>query len=307
MRCGLRAKGSGRKPALQKAAAPICKFVRALSNKIEVTKYRMCRNCFEAEYYKFDDERVNSQIEQKIIKLLSENTLILISEVRSNEFIYQNYIEYKCNFCEKVWCYSVADLYWRGFLVKKEKVQNIILNYRKSDSRKKIGYVIVILIIIAILILFLSSCSSVKNVEGKYKSNFADLGVFINTIELKDNGTFNYNYSGDLINQDLTGTYRVDKNKLYLRFSKEKGEIESQNDSLSVAEILSGNYHNYDLKIENGIEFHRKFKIGNQKLFSYRIDNGKLVKRAKRYSDTKRFVLFGTNWRLQRFYLKKIE
>lgn len=182
----------------------------------------MCLNCFESEYYKFIDEKVNSEIEQKITKLLSENTLILLSKIRSNKFIYQNYIEYKCNFCNQVWCHSIADLYWRGFLVKKENVQSLISKYRKSDKRKKIGFGIIILVIITTLLLCLSSCSSVKSIEGKYKSNFADLGFFVNTIELKHNGTFNYNYSGDLINQDLTGTYKVDKNKLYLKFCKEK-------------------------------------------------------------------------------------
>ena len=157
------------------------------------------------------------------------------------------------------------------------------------------------------IVFCLNSCASNKNLVGTYKSNFADLGFFINTIKLKKDGTFDYNYSGDLVNQDLTGTYKVDKNKLYLKFSKEKDEIELNKDSLSIAEILTANRHNYDAKNENGILYHRKFKIGNQKLFSYRVDNEKLVKRTKKYTDKKRFILFGPTWKMKKFYLKKIE
>ena len=266
----------------------------------------MCTKCFESEYYKFDDEKVNSEIEHKITKLLSEDTLTFLSKVRSDKFVYQNYIEYCCNFCNKVWCYSIADLYWCGFLVKKENLQNLISKYKKSDSRRKIGCGILVFIIISALILCLSSCSSTKDIQGKYKSNFADLGFFINTIEFKNDSTFNYNYSGDLVNQDLTGTYKIDKNKLYLKFTKNKGEIEYQNDSLSISEILSGNRHNYKLKNENGINYHRKFLIKNGKLFSYREDNGKLVKRAKKYSDKKRYIIFGPTSSFKKFYLKKL-
>lgn len=157
------------------------------------------------------------------------------------------------------------------------------------------------------VVFLLSSCATNKNIEGKYKSNFADLGFFITTINLKHDKTFDYNFSGDLANQDLTGTYIIDKSFLYLKFSKEKYEIESKNDSLSIAEILSGNYHNYELKNEKGIQFHRKFKIGNKKLLSYRIDNGKLVKRSKKYSNNKRYILFGATSKMKRTFLQKIE
>ena len=267
----------------------------------------MCTKCFKSEYYKFDDEKVNSEIENKITKLHSEKSLTLLSKVTSNKFVYQNYIIYYCNFCDQIWCYSIADLYWRGFLVKKENLQNLISKYKKSDSRTKIGCIILLFIIISVLILCLSSCTSTKNIQGKYKSNFADLGFFINTIKFKNDSTFKYNYSGDLVNQDLTGTYKIHKNKLYLKFIKNKGEIEYQNDSLSISEILSENRHNYKLKNENGINYHRKFLIKNGKLFNYREDNGKLVKRAKKYSGKKRYIIFGPTSNFKKFYLKKVE
>ncbi|MBD3906936.1 hypothetical protein NAL32_19890 [Chryseobacterium sp. Ch-15] len=158
-----------------------------------------------------------------------------------------------------------------------------------------------------LIITILNSCASNKKIEGKYTSNFADLGFFITTINLKDDKTFEYNFSGDLVNQELTGTYIIDKNLLYLKFSKEKFEIESKNDSLSITEIFSGNYHNYEVQNEKGIQFHRKFKIGNNKLFSYRIDNGKLVKHAKKYSDNKRYLFLGPTSKMKKIFLQKIE
>ncbi len=74
-----------------------------------------------------------------------------------------------------------------------------------------------------------------------------------------------------------------------MKFLKEKGEIESKNNSLSIVEMLSGNYHNYDLKNENGIKYHLKYLIRNNKLFNYRIDNGKIVKYAKDTSQKSSF------------------
>ena len=158
-----------------------------------------------------------------------------------------------------------------------------------------------------IIVLFLNSCTTNKNVLGIYKSNFADVGFFYTTINFKNNGTFEYNFSGDLVNQDLTGTFKINKNKVYLKFLKEKGEIESKNDSLSITDRLSGNYLNYNLKNENGIKYHIKYLLQNQKLFIYRTDNGNLVKYAKKYSERKRFIFFGPTWKMKRFYLKKLE
>lgn len=129
-----------------------------------------------------------------------------------------------------------------------------------------------------LVLLFLSSCSSQKPVVGTYRSKKADLGFFITKVELKSNNEFSYDFSGDLQHTQLSGVYQLKDHHLYLKFNKNKGEIESQNDSLTISEILSGNYHNYDLKIENGIKYHLKYKIRTNKLFIYRNDNNRLSK-----------------------------
>ena len=159
------------------------------------------------------------------------------------------------------------------------------------------------------LILALSlllSCNPQKNVQGVYKSKQAEFGFFITKVELKNNNEFNYEFSGDLQHTELSGIYKQSNHYLYLKFNKNKGEIESSNDSLAISDLLSGNYHNYNLKSENGINYHLKYKIKGDKLFVYRIDNGQLNKKSKVYTNQKKFLFFGTKWKYKRYYLKKL-
>lgn len=131
-----------------------------------------------------------------------------------------------------------------------------------------------------LVLVFLSSCSSRKELEGIYRSQKAELGFFITKIELRNNNQFKYQFSGDLQHTELSGVYQLKDNNLYLKFNKNKGEIETKGDSLTIVEILSGSHHNYDLKNENGINYHVKYKIRGNKLFVYRIDNNKISKKA---------------------------
>ncbi|MDM1551361.1 hypothetical protein [Empedobacter falsenii] len=133
-----------------------------------------------------------------------------------------------------------------------------------------------IFLLFTVFLLF--SCSSSKNLNGKYRSNKAELGFFITELEFLDNKNFIYKFSGDLQYTKLTGTYKLKDNSVFLKFNKDKGESESESDSLTFEEILSGNYNTHDLKNENNIEYHLKYKIKGNKLFPYRIDNGKLVR-----------------------------
>lgn len=160
--------------------------------------------------------------------------------------------------------------------------------------------------ILILALLLLSSCSSQKKLQGIYKSNKAEFGFFVTKIDLKNNNKFNYVFSGDLQHTELSGIYKLISHNLYLKFSKNKGEIESVNDSLTISDILSGNYHNYDLKSENEINYHLKYKIQGNKLFAYGTKDGQLKKKSKIYTNQKKFLFFGTKWRNKRAYLKKI-
>jgi hypothetical protein len=161
-------------------------------------------------------------------------------------------------------------------------------------------------------LIFLVSCSVNEKVTGKYRSNFASLGFFITEIELKPDNTFHYDFSGDLQHTELDGVYKIEKNNLYLLFNKLKGETEPGaikivgNDTIIDFEKL-GKSHSYEIKKENGIEYHLKYKISKNKLQSYNIQTDKLVKRAKKYSNKKRYIVFGPKYHKKKWFLKKLE
>ena len=158
---------------------------------------------------------------------------------------------------------------------------------------------------------FLISCSVNKKVEGKYRSNFADLGFFITEIELKPDSTFHYAFSGDLIHTELDGKYIINKNKLYLRFNKLKGETESEIVKINKKDTIVdfedfGKTHSYELKKENEIEYHLKYKISKDKLQSYNIVTDKLVRNGKKYSNIRKYIIFGPKYHKKKRYLQKV-
>ena len=168
------------------------------------------------------------------------------------------------------------------------------------------------IIINIILFVLLTSCNSNKIVVGKYRSNFAEMGFFITKIELKPDNTFHYEFSGDLQHTELDGIYRIEKNDLYLRFNKLKGETEKdaikivKNDTIVDFEKLS-NSHSYELKKDKKIEYHLKYRRSNGKLFVYNIQTNKIVRKAKKYSDKRKYILFGPKYYYKKMYLKKVE
>ena len=166
-----------------------------------------------------------------------------------------------------------------------------------------------------ILVIYFStiliSCSVNKKINGKYRSNFADLGFFITEIELKSDSTFHYKSSGDLQRTELDGNYKVLNKNLYLRFDKQNGEIEKdavkiiENDTIVDFEKLY-NSHNYELKKEKEIKHHLKYKISKNKLQVYNIETEKLVRKSKKYSNRRKYFIFGPKNYLKKSYLKKI-
>ncbi|MDX6189717.1 hypothetical protein SGQ83_10170 [Flavobacterium sp. Fl-318] len=137
--------------------------------------------------------------------------------------------------------------------------------------------------------IFLMSCNVSEKIDGKYRSNFADLGFFITKIELKSDSTFHYEFSGDLSHQELDGKYIIKKKKLYLRFNKLKDETESEIVKINGKDTIVnfGNFgktHSYELKKENEIEYHLKYKISKGKLQSYNTQTDKLVRKGEKYS-----------------------
>ncbi len=169
------------------------------------------------------------------------------------------------------------------------------------------------IIIILIILTTTISCKTNKEITGKYRTNFPSLGFFMTVIDLNPDQTFHFIFSGDLTHTELDGIYKINKQNLYLRFNKLKEEYnplvfgtKENPDTILNFEDWQ-NSHSYDLKNEKGIDYHLKYKIGNDKLKIYHIEKGKIVHRAKWYTDRKRFILLGPNYKKKKWYLKKIE
>lgn len=161
-----------------------------------------------------------------------------------------------------------------------------------------------------LLVTLFVSCSVNNNVVGTYRSNFAELGFFVTRIELKEDKTFHYVFSGDLLHTELDGKYVVDKKNLYLRFDRLKGEsdvyeINGQDTITHLENMDWGNTHNYELNRENEIEYHLKYKISKNKLFAYKRGTNKLNKKARQYSGPRKYIVFGPRYYNKKSYLKK--
>ncbi|QOG03656.1 hypothetical protein [Flavobacterium sp. MDT1-60] len=155
---------------------------------------------------------------------------------------------------------------------------------------KKISFLLISLLFV--------SCNSNRNFCGTYKSNFAQLGFFVTKIKFNADSTVKFNKAGDLMNEELTGKFKISRsNIVYVKFDKLK--YEQPPDSLPLNELQGmpidtnpfQNMHLYDLKLENGISYHLKYKIKRNKLLVYNIQTGKIVRRSKGSKNTAKFYL----------------
>lgn len=152
-----------------------------------------------------------------------------------------------------------------------------------------------------LLLLFLFvSCNSNRNICGTYRSNFAQLGFFVTTVKFNADSTVKYNKVGDLMNEELTGKFKISRNIVYIMFDEPKYDkpldtltFNESQETPNYANLFQNN-HLYDLKHENGIPYHLKYKIKHNKLLVYHMQTGKIVRRAK-----------GSK-RIAKFYLKKL-
>ncbi|QGK73997.1 hypothetical protein [Flavobacterium sp. SLB02] len=152
-----------------------------------------------------------------------------------------------------------------------------------------------------LLLLLFVSCNSNRNFCGTYRSNFAQLGFFVTQIKFNTDSTVKFNKAGDLMNEELKGKFKISRNNIaYIEFDKLKYDYAL--DTLSMGELLekpidTNQFQNmplYDLKFEDGIPYHLKFKIKYNKLLVYNIQTGKIVRRSKGSKN------------IAKFYLKKI-
>lgn len=128
-----------------------------------------------------------------------------------------------------------------------------------------------------------------------------NLVFFVTQIKFNTDNTVKFKKVGDLMNEELTGKFKISKNIAYVKFDKLK--YDSSQDTLSLNELLESsidtnqfqNNHLYNLKIENGISYHLKYKIKHDKLLVYNIRTGKIVRRSKGSKNTAKFYLKKVN------------
>ena len=147
-------------------------------------------------------------------------------------------------------------------------------------------------LLIIIVIIFSNNLFGQEKIFGYYTSNVAELGFFVTKIRLNKNYTFEYEFSGDLINQTEKGTFVINNNnnEVLLKFENENEEDKT------VAELLSSGNSKTEKK---------KYKYQNGKLFAFHLD-GYVVKRGQAYSRHKKYLFWGERYLTKRrIYLKK--
>ncbi|WMI68814.1 hypothetical protein [Mangrovimonas sp. YM274] len=146
-------------------------------------------------------------------------------------------------------------------------------------------------LLLLFIVIISSNLFGQEKIFGYYSSNVASLGFFVTKIQLNENYTFEYEFSGDLVHESGKGKFKIiDKNVILLTFDIE------QEDEKNVEELLSSG----NPQIEN-----KKYKYKNGKLFSFHSD-GHVVKRGKAISRHKKYLFWGERYMTKRrIYLKK--
>lgn len=156
-------------------------------------------------------------------------------------------------------------------------------------------------IILLSLSLGLISCSSTKNINGTYRSNFADLGMFITKVVLKNNSSFEYRFSGDLIFDTATGRFTIEHRKLILIYGPRPIDTSGLSTMRSLGLKLDS-----PLILKSEASLPHVFFIRKNKLFnSYQDEH--IIKRATKYNKTKKYLLFGSHYYKRKWYLKRVD
>jgi hypothetical protein len=132
--------------------------------------------------------------------------------------------------------------------------------------------------ILSLLIFYSVTALGQKNVIGCYRNNFAELGFFGTRISLNTDSTFQYRFAGDLQSDYGSGKYHLIKDTIFLRFDKDSSKYNRPT----------------------------RFLYHHNKLFSFNIETGKVVKYAQGYSKHKEYLFFGSHYRIMRHYLKRL-
>ncbi|WP_225987828.1 hypothetical protein, partial [Rufibacter sp. LB8] len=154
-------------------------------------------------------------------------------------------------------------------------------------------------IILCLLIALISSCRTSKDFLGYYSSNFGVSGWFITELQLNNDSTFNYRFSGDLFIDESKGAYDFHNDTLYLMFAPKQTDEFTSSLPDSVQQKFRG------LEVPNYAASERPGRLlyKNGKLFELN-SKGKVVKRKQ--SNIRKWILWGdTNMKDRKYFLEK--
>ena len=130
-----------------------------------------------------------------------------------------------------------------------------------------------------------------QNIEGYYASNAAVLGFFVTRIQLNPDSTFKYEFAGDLQYDYGTGRYKFVESTVHLQFDA----IEDTSYVIKAfREVHASNRPS-------------KYLLRGNKLWSYHVEQGHVVKQGQALSRRRKFLFFGDHYLTKRrIYLEKI-
>jgi hypothetical protein len=155
--------------------------------------------------------------------------------------------------------------------------------------------------IVGLISFCLISCSSTKNISGKYRSNFPVHGFFVTRINLNADSTFGYRMSGDLIFDTSSGRYKFDKKYVTLYHEPSKPDTSEYEKYGKEAVMLS-----YALSTNKHLNSPSKYLVGRNMLFVCD-STGNPKKKQFGHSKHKKYIFFGKHWYKKRYYLRLIE
>jgi len=142
-----------------------------------------------------------------------------------------------------------------------------------------------------------SSCSPAKFSTGTYRTNFPVQVMFSVRLKLNADSTFEYVSQGDLTYDSVTGTYQHFHNKVFLKTIWMKTGPYRYTRAEDPKIFISG---------RDTIKYQSFFYVATDKLYFTNLETGKKITKAKKYHERKKWVLFGSHYYNEKWYLERV-
>jgi hypothetical protein len=154
------------------------------------------------------------------------------------------------------------------------------------------------LLILIICILSNNAFGQKSKIPGYYISNYAELGFFVTQIELFEDSTFKYEFSGDLFLDRVKGKYRVKKDTIYFDYYPEQIDTTTYTFTDSTGEVFSFKKPKMPNYTEHLRPHRLRYKKG--KLYAIKTDSQISTKKNIMKRRTKKYYLIKRNESINR-------